>query len=96
MDAPDVAGPARSAQTGNAKWERYAPIAIRTETAASAVLLAKIQREIPSVARIRKSRARKTSADDGLSAGYARPADSRRAHSEQPFRYAPEAELTCA
>jgi hypothetical protein len=68
MDAPDVAGPAKSAQTGNAKRERYAPISIRIETAASAVLLAKMQREIPSMARTGKSRARKTSADDGLSA----------------------------
>ena len=61
---------------GKARWELFAPISTRTETAASAILLAKMQREIPSMARKRKSRIRKTTTEDGLPADlydYARP-----------------------
>jgi hypothetical protein len=45
-----------------------APISTWTETAASAILLAKMQREIPSMARRRKSRTQNVTTEDGLPA----------------------------
>jgi hypothetical protein len=54
----------------------YASISTRTATAASAILLAKMQREIPGMARKRKSRTRNVTAQDSLPDDlydYARP-----------------------
>jgi len=44
----------------------------RTETAVAAILLAKMQREIPGMARRRKSRTQNVTTEDGLPAGPSR------------------------
>jgi hypothetical protein len=59
------ARPARAVQAGRARWEQYPPIYTRTETAASAFLLAQMRCEIPLMARKRKSRTRKTTTEVG-------------------------------